>query len=437
MSAIMQSAPSFVTWGPITLVCVLFVLAMPLTVIAFYVLRLGVRRTALLDKVTELKLEAEYLRLYDYEAYCKALGAGREAELRDGFRNAFTKKFRGDNLFLAYVPPLLLMLLTTAVFVGVLIVLWINKQDGAELLNHAAVFAMAGALVYAYPLLIRRYAALSLNPQSVYEIVGSLWLSAFIGLVVSNLAADTLKPAAAFVGSILPIPAFAWVRKRVLSDKSTEEQAEEAAKAELMEIVDQDRDLLDELSYIGVRSVAALAFENPLRLFVETDPNLVHCIDLVDRANLWLLVPEQDLRANLNRLAIRSAVDLMTQIYEDLPMADGTTAYRYLRPDEPCPQHLMEPLQGIATAMRVTDIASVRNLMTMMSENPQMLYLQNLWGRMSDSIDEADEAQRVLIRRVSPMAAPTPQRPVHSPTPGAAGVGIPIAPQPGDAPMLQ
>jgi hypothetical protein len=420
---------AYIEWGPITLVCVLFVIALPLIVLAFYVLRLGVRRTALLAKIAELNLEPEYLRVYSYDSYRRITQQETDDGLRRLFNDAFAKQFRGDNLFFAYLPPLLLLLLTTGVFVGIIIQLWSGRKDDLDFLNHAALFAMVGALVYVYPQLVQRYASLSLNPQAVYELVGSLWLSVFVGVVFANLADDKLKPVAAFVGSMFPIPAFAFVKRKLLTEKTDQEKAEEAAQASLLEILDQDRNLYNQLSYIGIRSVKALAFENPLRIFVEADPNLVYCIDLVDQANLYLLASDPEVRRALGLLGIRSAIDLTTQIYEELPSLGGSGGreWRFLQLLEPCPPYMVKPLERIAAAMKMDGIETLRNSLVMLSENPQLAYLQNLWVLMSGSVEDAFEAQSQLVQKLkgggSGQGAGAVKRPAEADVAQGARVG--------------
>ena len=406
-----QQWPPWLLWGldwaPISTISTLFVIALPAIVVAYYFLRLGVRRNALVAKIAELGLEPEYLRLSDLAKWREVQRNPDRETAEKSFKAAFASQFRGDNLFLAYLVPLLLLLLTSLVFVGVVWGVWTRRDPKDDLLSHWTLFAMGGALVYVYPLLVRRYVSLSLTPQAVYELVGSLWLSVFMGLLAADVATSTLQPVAAFVGSLLPLPVLQLLRRKVFPDKSADEDASEASKRELMEIIGNDVDLYDQLAYVGVRSVGALAVANPISLFVETDPNLVFCIDIVDQANLRLIVRDSGVLAALQGMGIRSAVDLMTQIYEELPdLKDPTKkVWRFLEADEPTPTHLAQPLSDIANAMKIPSIASLRNLMLMLSENPTISYLQHLWGLMWEGIDEAFATEQGIRQNDHPVTA--------------------------------
>jgi len=135
--------------------------------------------------------------------------------------------------------------------------------------------------------------------------------------------------------------------------------------------------------------VLQIAYENPLKIFVETDLNLVVCIDLIDQANLFLYVPEPEIRKGLNRYGIRTAVDLMTQLYDNLPIIGGKAGemeYRCLESSESLPAYLEEPLKNISKVMNLESVEALRNLIQMMVDNPQLQYVLNLWNRVSGEI---------------------------------------------------
>jgi len=166
---------------------------------------------------------------------------------------------------------------------------------------------------------------------------------------------------------------------------------EERRVVEMLEILHEDETLFSQLDYVGIRSVLQLAYENPLRIFVETDLSLVASIDLVDQANLHLYVPEQEMRKGLNRYGIRTAVDLMTQLYDNFPLTgEGSkeTKYRCLESYEPIPDYLQKPLESISKIMNLENIESLRNLIQMMVDNPQLQYLLEFWDRLNSELEE-------------------------------------------------
>ena len=235
---------------------------------------------------------------------------------------------------------------------------------------------------------MRRFASLSLNPQALYEAIGQLWLAATIGVVAATLAVPDLKAVAAFVGSLVPLPMIHHLRRRVDTTASDET---DVARQALLDILGGDRELLAQLNYLGVRSVAQLAHESPLRLFVETDSSLPVCLYLVDRANLYLWVPDTATRERLHPLGIKTAVDLMVQVYLDLPPRknpNGALGRRFLRPEEPLPLYLIEPLTAIAHALQIGTIDNVRNLLELMSDEAQLNYLLYFATVESNNMDK-------------------------------------------------
>ena len=387
----------YVEWSALVLTCVLIVVALPIVVLAFYALRLSVRRKSLVNKLLELNLESEYVRLYDSERWRSLRNKQDGKGARRSFDAVLSSQFRGDNRGLSYVPPAALLLITALAFVG--IILRVSTKPNTDLMNYPVLFAIAGAFVYVYPRMIARYASLTLNPHCVYEFLGSLWISVLTGIVFTVVADEKLKVVAAFLGSLLPIPTLIFLKEKLFTKQSDTEKAEEEECRSLMEILGHDQDLCEQLSYIGVRSVRALADENPIRLFAEVDPDLVLCVDLVDRANLFQWIPDPTTRAAVHALGYRAAVDLMSVVFEELPPRDdpaGRRHYRFLGLDEPLPAHLQKPLAALATALRFPDVETLRNLLAMMAEDPQLAYLQNLWVRMSDSVEEAFDVQTLV-----------------------------------------
>jgi hypothetical protein len=302
---------------------------------------------------------------------------------------------------LTYVPPCTLLLLSSLVVIGIVLRIWREKSGNVDLLQHPVLFAIVGGFVFVYPQVVSRYASLTLNPQAVYEVIGALWISVLTGVVLAGIAIPELKPVAAFVGSLLPIPALNALRDRILNRPTAEDTSRANERAQMLEILGQDDNLCEQLSYVGIRSVRALADENPIRIFAEVDPDLVLCIDLVDRANLYQWIPDQTIRSAVAHLGYRGAVDLMTVLYEKLPSPDAPSdppSYRFLELQEPLPAHLERPLTALASALGCPDVETVRNMLAMMAEDLQLSYLQNLWVRMNDGVESAFEVHDSLVR---------------------------------------
>ncbi len=384
------------------------VLPLPLLILAYHAFRLGFRRGLLQAKIQELRLEREYLRVFHYVEWGKLRTRTGEA-LTQEFQRVFVKQFQGDNSFRNYLLPLVLAIATTALF-G--FVVWssldVPRSVADYVKTQALPFAIAGALVYSFPAFVSRFASLSLNPHTVFELLAKLWLSVLIGVLLASVIVDQVQALVAFVGGLTPGPALELLQKKVYGDKP---EAKGTATNQLLDILKGDETLLSQLNYIGIRSVLELAYENPLRIFVETDLNLVVCIDVVDQANYYLYVPEADTRRELNRYGVRTAIDLMTQVYLAEDPADPDSEFDFVDPEQKLAAALEESLRQIAGAMKL-ELAAFRNLLQMMIDNPQLRYVHNLWNTLRDDVDlrEEDAVAQGGAGRAAPIPAPAVPR---------------------------
>lgn len=379
---------------------------LPLLIIVYYWLRLGLRRKALKSRITELHLEPDYLRVYDYtlwDKYCAPHVAKKEPEkIRHVFEKVFDLQFSLANRDFNYILPFLLTLTSTSLFALVIYdSLTLSGLDAPFMQNGMLPLAVAGALLYISPLYIARYAGLALTPHSLLATVFKMWLAVLVGVLLASLLPSRLQAAGAFLGGLLPVPALEWLKDRVWPRNRDQRKSEAAIRMKnLLQVLHLDEDLLDQLQHIGVRSVLELAYENPLRLFVETDLNLVVCIDLVDQANLWLYVPDEKIRQDLNRFGVRTAIDIMTQPWENYTR-DGKTEYRALRHDEDLPKFLEEPFHAIADVMKLGSTDVLRNTMQMMINNPQLEYIRQLWDMIDRDVDHSTDPDLQTARQKS------------------------------------
>lgn len=393
------------------LLSVLLALWLPLLILTYYYLRLGLRRRALSARIIEMHLEPDYLRMYDFKSWDDLCGhtarsqdKGKDKEkvrdrIRAGFEKTFASQFGSSNRFSNYMLPLVLTAMSMLFFASVVYgTLTLPNFGPSYVQNGTLALAIAGAFLYISPLYISRYARLALTPHSLLELLLRLWLAVILGVLLAPLLADTLRPVAAFVGGLVPMASYDWLRTKVFPQYNKQEETEEAVRMKkLLQLLHLDEDLLDQLQHIGIRSVLELAYENPLRLFVETDLNLVVCIDLVDQANLWLYVPDENIRQDLNRYGIRTAIDIMTQTRERFKRPDGIFEYRFLRHDEALPDYMLEPLENIRKAMKLESLSALRNTMQMMIDNPQLEYIRQLWEMVNEAVDRSTTIDETAV----------------------------------------
>jgi hypothetical protein len=367
-------------------------------------------------KIKELHLEPEYLRVFHFvewrdlnkiwgikikplpgkkemskeeEERFKNLKGERAEEFREKFKDIFDKQFRGDNNYQNYLLPFIFTFITTLAIAFICYdILALNSKYRIVADNLILIYSMMGALLYIYPHYVTKYASYSLNPPVLFELLGRLWLAIILGVVSASVAHPTLQTATAFLGGLLPLASIELLKKKIFEDKASDDGDRVNT---MLEILHGDRNILSQFEYIGVRSVLELAYENPLRLFVQTDLNLVTCFDMVDQANLYLYVPDKNIRQELNQYGIRTGIDLMTQLDIHFPSKEDKSIYedRYIEQNEPLPKEMEEPMAGIAKVLKVENVGSLRNLIQMMKDNPQLKYLGELWATLNSEVDKS------------------------------------------------
>jgi 5'-nucleotidase len=361
------------------LVCVLAAFGLPAIILAYIVLRSRLRGQVAAAKLMELGLEADYLKAF-HPVEGDRLRHADAATVQANFKQIFDKRLENERLPKHYALPFLLTTVTTVAFA---LVFWqgLSERRLVPMFVNPAVacLAIAGALVYVYSLYVGGYASLSLNPPVVFRNLERLWLAVLIGVSVAPLFAENLQPAAAFVGGLLPVPAFQFLKKKLYDEKA--ESGDSARHGELSEIVHFDDHVLTQLNFLGIRSVLQLAHENPIRIFIESDLQFDVCMELVDAANFYLIVPDAKTRAELRRHGVRTALNLSTQLYERF---DGPgQPFRHLRADEPLPAHLQGPLSQITRVMGLGGVGELRNLILMLNDEPQIEFLHDLYIAIS------------------------------------------------------
>jgi 5'-nucleotidase / UDP-sugar diphosphatase len=360
-------------------ICLLVALGLPAIIVAYILLRSRLRGQVAAAKLLELGLERDYLKAL-HPAEWTSVRQLDDTRIQAEFTRVFDQRLENERRLKHYALPLLLTVMTTGAFALILWNVFSESHRFPRFLNTGVTcLAIAGALVYVYSLFVSGYASLSLNPPVVFQNLERLWLAVLIGVSVAPLFAENLQPAAAFLGGLLPVPAFRLLKKKLYDEKA--DFGDEARHSELSEIVHFDDHVLTQLNFVGIRTVLQLAHENPIRIFIESDLQFDVCLELVDAANLYLIVPDAKTRTELRRHGVRTALNLSTQLYERF---DGPgESYRHLQADERLPDRLKEPLSQIARAMGLSGIGELRNLIQMLNDEPQIEFIHDLYITIS------------------------------------------------------
>jgi hypothetical protein len=360
---------------------------LPLLIILYYLQKVKLRRSNLWTRILEFQVEEEYLRVYHYAEWENIIekGKNKDGKIRKKAEERFYAWYSIENSLPDYAIPFLLTLVTTMAFAYFVYQDFSGATTLKELMKSEDVlsFAVAGGMLYIYPQYVSRFTSLHLSPPCLLELIGKLWLAVLLGILFGFcIPAGQSKSVAAFLGGYLPFTVLDILKGRVLGAKKDElQQGDGAPSAEFLEIIENDSDLKSQLNLMGIRTVLELAYVNPMKLFIETDLELDVCIYTVDRANLYLFVPDAKIRSGLNRLGIKTCVDLMTQVYD-------YEKNKWYEPGEDLPPCLGEPIKEIAQAMGLQHTDTARNLFVMMKDDPKLCYLLDFWQRIENRIRE-------------------------------------------------
>ena len=169
-------------------------------------------------------------------------------------------------------------------------------------------FGFAGAYIWNFYDLLRRYRAVDLTPPAFHF----SWLRLLVGCVVGPLIAADVPARAqamiAFAVGVSPLPTlfqyFNDIAKRV-GIKTGEIQAE---KPTLHNIQGVTKDVIGRLAEENIDSAEALAYSDPFKLFLKTDMEWAVIIDLIDQALLFIYL--EDKIALVRPTGSRGCIDL-------------------------------------------------------------------------------------------------------------------------------
>jgi hypothetical protein len=189
--------------------------SLPALALAYFGLRRRKRNQIVLARIEELGLESEYLRIF-HPAEWRSLRKSSEDSIRQQFRQLCESQFKGSSSLANYGLPIVLTLLVSIVFALVVYRFLSLSASLTDFMTHGTVpLAIAGAFLYVYPYYVSGYASLSLNPQTLLQLLGRLVLSVLIGIVIGSAVIEELRPIAGFLGALIPVPALEFLKKKL------------------------------------------------------------------------------------------------------------------------------------------------------------------------------------------------------------------------------
>jgi len=306
-------------WHGITLVHWLIV---ALSAVPFVLIYLAYRYILLGKRFTVLQVMS---RPDVFESYLKAFGltdasaTKKPKEPTDVVDDLFNLYYRWGSYALGIALNVLITITVTAcIFVraGMHLGLPPDLQGLAQKTLPTVAFAFAGAYIWNFYDLIKRYRAVDLTPASFQF----AWLRLLAGCVAGPLvalgAAEGIRNIVAFGIGVLPLQTILqYFRDYATKRLGVSVERDRAAEPTLHHLQGMTKDSIERLAEEGIDSAQALAYADPMKLFLKTDKEWAVIIDLIDQALLFNYVGEKI--SLLRPLGIRGCVELAV-IYDRL-----------------------------------------------------------------------------------------------------------------------
>lgn len=248
--------------------------------------------------------------------------------------------------------------------------------------------AFAGAYIWNMYDIIKRYRGGDLTPAAFHFSWIRLGAACVVGPLAATAAIEGAKPVIAFAFGLLPLQTifdyFIGYASKRLGITSTTVQA---AGPTLHNLQGLTEDMISQVNEGGIDSTQALAYCDPMKLFLKTSVEWVVIIDLIDQALLFNYIDTKLLA--LRPLGIRGSIE--TAVIWGRFLAGGDEAVR-----------ASELMASISTALGITTgDTEVKNLIRTIWEDDQVKLIWQLFG---GSFDHGSQEEQEL--KAKPAVAP-------------------------------
>jgi len=296
-------------WHWITLVNWLVV---ALSAAPFVLIYLAYRRILLGKRFT---VQQVLSRKDVFESYLRAFGlkdASATKQPKDVVEELFNLYYHwGSYAFGIALNVLITITVTACIFVraGVHLGLPPDLQGLAQKTAPTVAFAFAGAYIWNFYDLIKRYRAVDLTPASFQF----SWLRLLAGCVAGPLialgATEGIRNIVAFGIGVLPVQTILqYFGESATKRLGVSMERGWVAEPTLHHLQGMTKDSIERLAEEGIDSAQALAYADPMKLFLKTDKEWAVIIDLIDQALLFNYIGEKLL--GLRPMGIRGCVEL-------------------------------------------------------------------------------------------------------------------------------
>jgi len=342
-------------------------LLLPIISVAYLRLRVGVRRTQLVNLFTLEGILQRYLAVRGRPPQQQRDESADQyrARLKTEFDRVFRLEFGQEYSLRHYVVPIIMASLVTAGAMAFLVA----KAFGIPLRTDtpAPVFyAVLGAVFWSIWVVTRGYTETDLTPATFYWVVFRYILAVAYGSLAGEIFTPSLASLGAFVAATLPFgESVRLLRSRVGSQWTPAE-----GHPKLDKIQGLDSSTIERLEELGVHTTQELAFSDPLNLLLRSNFSPKVLIDWMDQAFLYNYVGEKI--TDLALRGIRGATEMA-----DVANVEPVEKAAGLR-------------QSIGAVLAVSD-NDVGNLIRTLYNDNQLRLIWEVWGGFEEP-DQQGEA---------------------------------------------
>jgi len=240
--------------------------------------------------------------------------------------------------------------------------------------------AFAGAYIWNLYDLIRRYRGADLTPAAFQFSWLRMLAACLVGPLAGMAAAEGVKVITAFGIGVLPLQTmFEYFTNYASKRLGISTPQTPAAGPTLHNLQGMTTDMINRMEEEGIDSVAALAFADPMKLFLKTDIEWMVIIDFIDQALLFNYIGEKI--PGLRPMGIRGSIEAAV-IYERAKSNDA---------DEQAAA--LEIIDIVATHLGQSK-DEARNLVRTVWEDDQVNLIWNLFGESFSDSDEDNEGRK-------------------------------------------
>jgi hypothetical protein len=233
-----------------------------------------------------------------------------------------------------------------------------------------AMAAIAGAYLWVVDDFISRARRLDFAPSDVIWGVLRLIISVPMGYAFATIAAASVGPFVAFALGAFPLTTLTSMLQR-LANKNLQLQTEpEEAADDIVKLQGINRAIVERLSNEDITSITQIAYCDPVRLIMRSNPSFNFVTDCMNQALAWMYL--QDDLNTIRSLGMRGAVEIHQLISDydgaDVEQTGGKDAH----------DRAMAAMPLIATAIK-QDVATLQLVFRQIADDPYTIFLDRVW----------------------------------------------------------